>query len=128
MRSGTDLDLSPIIKFILQPLIENAVKYSFGQGETAYIEITAERIGASIQLCVEDSGPGIPESAVNELREKSLSARMEDVLISRSRQIGLGNVLARCGLYYGALFQFTITTSSRGGASIRLILPAQEEG
>ncbi len=127
MSCGSDLERSPIIKFILQPLIENAVKYSFGHSDTAYVEIRAARSGNSIQLHVDDSGPGIPYSVVKELREKSLSARMEDVLISRSRQIGLGNVLARCGLYYGSLFQFTITTSSRGGASIELILPAQEE-
>ncbi|GBG08696.1 two-component sensor histidine kinase [Paenibacillus agaridevorans] len=121
------LERHTVIKFILQPLIENAVKYGFRHGTEVYVDVRAERAEGHIRLVVEDNGPGIPEETINELRDKTLSARMEDVLVSKSKQIGLGNVLARCGLYYGDLFRFHIGTSELGGASIALLIPIQEE-
>jgi two-component system sensor histidine kinase YesM len=116
-----------VIKFILQPLIENAVKYGFRHLAEVRVAVKAERADGHIRLVVEDNGPGIPEETVRELRDKTLNARMEDVLVSKSKQIGLGNVLARCGLYYGDLFRFSIGTGELGGASITLLIPIQED-
>lgn len=127
IRKEGSIQRTTVIKFILQPLIENAVKYGFRHGTEVYVDVLAERGDGYIRLVVEDNGPGIPEETVGELRDKTLSARMEDVLVSKSKQIGLGNVLARCGLYYGSLFRFHIGTGARGGALIELIIPIQEE-
>ncbi|MHA6485102.1 sensor histidine kinase [Paenibacillus sp. strain BS8-2] len=125
-RSG-GLERLTVIKFILQPLIENAVKYGFRHSTEVYVDVRAELVGNHIRLVVEDNGPGLPEEAIRMLRDKALNARMEDVLVSKSKQIGLSNVLARCRLYYGGLFEFQVGTGERGGASIVLIIPIQEE-
>jgi two-component system sensor histidine kinase YesM len=125
--STDNLKQLTVIKFILQPLIENAVKYGFRHLAEVRVAVKAERVDGHIRLVVEDNGPGIPEETIRELRDKTLNARMEDVLVSKSKQIGLGNVLARCGLYYGNLFRFRIGTGESGGASISLFIPIQEE-
>ncbi|MBD2845685.1 histidine kinase [Paenibacillus sp. IB182496] len=116
-----------IIKFILQPLIENAVKYSFGAGAEATVCVRVVRVDERrLSLTVEDNGPGVPGELRERLLQQAAEARLDDLLVSRSRQIGLGNVLSRCRLYYGALFEARIETSALGGARIELIVPIQE--
>ncbi|ANY66443.1 histidine kinase [Paenibacillus sp. BIHB 4019] len=117
-----------IIKFILQPLIENAVKYSFQHQPEARVEIVVSRSEGRIVLSVADNGQGIPDDMKRQLAERSAAARMDMLLNSRDSQIGLSNVIARCRLYYGELFEIQIKDSGWGGALIVLALPIQEEG
>lgn len=51
--------------------------------------------------------------------------QLEQLLQSKTHQIGLRNVLARCWLYYGDLFSFRIDSSEQQGTSIELSLPIQ---
>lgn len=45
--------------FVLQPLLENAVKYCLEQRhDVAHIALSAARSGGQLVLCVEDNGPG----------------------------------------------------------------------
>lgn len=125
-REG-ELERLTIIKFILQPLIENAVKYSLGHQPETKVDVTALRIGDRLHLIVADNGPGIPEELRRQLLEASAGFQPSQLLSSRNEKIGLGNVLARCRLYYGSLFTIRIESSAYGGAHIELILPAQEE-
>ncbi|CAM4107805.1 sensor histidine kinase [Paenibacillus alkaliterrae] len=127
LRQEGKLEHVTIIKFILQPLIENAVKYSFLHQAEACVDISVRRMEGRIHLRIADNGPGIAEDIRRQLLERSSSARMDDILTSRSRQIGLSNVMARCRLYYGDLFEIQIKASECGGTMIKLILPAQEE-
>ncbi|MGO4375035.1 sensor histidine kinase, partial [Paenibacillus sp. MCAF20] len=117
-----------IIKFILQPLIENAVKYSYSGGTEAYVHIGVRRRLGRVHLTVSDRGPGIPEALRRKLVEQSASAQLDYILNSNGGQVGLGNVLARCRLYYGSLFDVQIEAGQDGrGTMIELILPEQEE-
>lgn len=117
-----------IIKFILQPLIENAVKYSYSGGTEAYVHIGVRRRLGRVHLTVSDRGPGIPEALRRKLVEQSASAQLDYILNSSGGQVGLGNVLARCRLYYGSLFDVQIEAGQDGrGTTIELILPEQEE-
>lgn len=127
LRREGRLERLTIIKFILQPLIENAVKYSFLHRPEAYVDISVQRSDEIVVIRIADNGPGIGSETVSRLHERSSAARMDDILTSRSRQIGLGNVMARCRLYYGDLHEFRIKQSERGGTLIELVLPAREE-
>lgn len=115
------------IKFILQPLIENAVKYSFAACAEARVSISARRSDGCLLLSVTDNGPGIGEELRRSLTERLHSPNPDDVLAGRNGHIGLGNVLARCRLYYGELFQVSIEPGIGGGTRIVLSLPEQEE-
>ncbi|NOV02243.1 sensor histidine kinase [Paenibacillus planticolens] len=114
-----------IPKFILQPLIENAVKYSFKEQAEAKVIIRVRREAMRLILTVADNGSGITKELSQELRAESLTSHFEHILKTRSEQIGLRNVLARCQLYYGNLFEFEIASGELEGASISLVLPIQ---
>jgi two-component system sensor histidine kinase YesM len=125
VEDDEDMRQCVIPKFILQPLIENAVKYSFREQAEAKVFIRIRREDNRLILTVADNGPGISKEWVQQLRTESLAFQFEHVLNNGSEQIGLRNVLARCQLYYWTLFAFEIDSTMKQGTSIELILPIQ---
>lgn len=121
------LDSLVMIKFILQPLIENAVKYSFQHQTTAQVDIQISRQDNRLFLRVADNGPGMPSEIIRKLQDPAAASQLEPILRSESWHIGLGNVIARCRLHYGDLFAVHIRNGSEAGTCIELILPVQEE-
>lgn len=118
-----------IVKFILQPLVENAAKYSFLKNSNAKVQIRiweAKRGEAQLFLQVKDNGIGMPPDLVRQLNEEYQHSQLEQVLSTGGRQIGLRNILARCALYYGKRFSFLIESEPDQGTSITLILPIEE--
>jgi two-component system sensor histidine kinase YesM len=111
---------------LLQPLVENAVKYSFQKNQEAQVAVHVCCEKDYVRLSVADNGPGMPPELVKELAAESASAQLHQVLDNRNRHIGLRNVLARCQLYYGTQFTFTIESGEETGTIIELILPVQE--
>lgn len=136
-RFGHKLDISVtlegtlnsvvIIKFILQPLIENAVKYSFQHQTTAQVQIRINRMYDRLHISVSDNGPGIPAEIINKLQHPVAPSSLESILHNGGWHIGLGNVIARCRLHYGGLFTVHMENDENGGACIELTLPVQEE-
>ncbi|MBE7679075.1 sensor histidine kinase [Paenibacillus sp. P13VS] len=137
-RFGPKLDISTqesgrlehlvIVKFILQPLIENAVKYSFQHQTTAEVHIRICRNKEHLHLQIKDNGPGVPQDIISRLQDsESVTAQLEPMLRHSSWHIGLGNVVARCRLHYGSLFAIHITNGETQGTCIELVLPVQEE-
>ncbi|WP_433708612.1 cache domain-containing sensor histidine kinase [Paenibacillus illinoisensis] len=122
------LDHLVIVKFILQPLIENAVKYSFQHQTTAEVHIRICRNKEHLHLQIKDNGPGMPQDIITRLQDsESVTAQLEPMLRHSSWHIGLGNVVARCRLHYGSLFAIHITNGDTQGTCIELVLPVQEE-
>ncbi|TVY08551.1 cache domain-containing sensor histidine kinase [Paenibacillus cremeus] len=115
-----------VVKFIVQPLIENAVKYSFRHQAIAEVSIDVRCTKEAVLLTVTDNGPGIPQEVAAQLAAESSALQLDQVLSSGSRQIGLRNVLARCRLYYGTGFTYAIRSAEGQGTSIELSLPIQE--
>ncbi|MEK4273747.1 sensor histidine kinase [Paenibacillus sp. FSL R7-0026] len=126
MLEGT-LNSVVIIKFILQPLIENAVKYSFQHQTTAQVQIRINRMYDRLHISVSDNGPGIPAEIINKLQHPVAPSSLESILHNEGWHIGLGNVIARCRLHYGGLFTVHMENDENGGACIELTLPVQEE-
>ncbi|MDF2922369.1 MAG: histidine kinase [Paenibacillaceae bacterium] len=115
-----------VVKFILQPLVENAVKYSFVHQTVAEVRIGIKVEADRVRLHVADNGPGMPDGLAEQLYEESAHSRLDQVLNTGNGQIGLRNVLARCSLYYGPGFTFTIESAAGLGTEIELILPVRE--
>lgn len=95
-----------ILKFVLQPIVENAYKYGFKKrGKKDIIKIKAYRDGdEDVILCVEDNGVGMtPErlEAVNRSFEKSER-------LSENGGIGLQNVNSRLKNYYGDAYRIWV--------------------
>lgn len=116
-----------IVKFILQPLVENAIKFGAESGGEAVVTVRAGRRGRRLEIEVADNGPGISPEMAEELARGIARSDLADVLSAGGSSIGLRNVLARCGLYYGRAFDAEIGRSAHNGASIKLLIPAKEE-
>ncbi|MEO2203841.1 sensor histidine kinase [Paenibacillus pabuli] len=122
------LDRLVMVKFILQPLIENAVKYAFQHQTTAQVCIRICRKDERLQLQIKDNGPGMPPDIISRLQDpETATSPLEPMLRNSSWHIGLGNVVARCRLHYGSLFAIHITNGDTQGTCIELVLPVQEE-
>ncbi|WP_251037612.1 sensor histidine kinase [Paenibacillus albidus] len=120
-----ELEDLEIVKFLLQPLIENAVKYSFIRQSEARVTVTVRQEQGRVCLSVADNGIGMAPELVRELEASSVYQQLDQILVSKSRQIGLRNVLARCRLYYGELFVFKVASQPEQGTYIELSLPVQ---
>ncbi|WP_339819641.1 sensor histidine kinase [Paenibacillus sp. FSL R7-0216] len=115
-----------IVKFILQPLVENAVKYSQVKSDVAVVRIRIWEEEQRLLLQVRDNGVGMDPELVRQLNAEYQHSQLEQVLSTGGRQIGLRNILARCALYYGAGFAFSIQSAPEEGTTITLSLPIGE--
>jgi sensor histidine kinase YesM len=99
---------------LLQPLVENAIKYAVTpQEEGADITITARRMGERVLLTVVDTGPG---------SDSTYQVRAE-----QSTGVGLANIRDRLAQAYGADHRFETQTNIRGGFSVTIEIPYQYE-
>lgn len=105
-----------IIKFILQPLVENAVKYSLISKNHATVNITLKYQSKHLTIVIEDDGVGMSEQVIQNLTDMDSS----NVLESSGNSIGLKNVLDRLQLYYGDQFSYQIDTEENKGTRITL--------
>jgi len=93
---------------ILQPLVENAVKHGLEPRLAGgAISISAHRVGASIELCVADTGGGFRATRA----------------AADSTGIGLANLRARLFTLYGDRARMTIADNTPSGARVALSLP-----
>jgi two-component sensor histidine kinase len=108
---------------ILQPLVENAVRYAIEPQETAgHIEVRAARDNGRLVLQVSDNGPGLtPETPLplSPSDEERDGVRGHD---TRER-IGLNNTRERLRKLYGEKQQFDLTANAGGGVTARLSIP-----
>ena len=107
-----------IPSFLLQPLIENAIKYGVSaQEEGARISLAAKVIGRSLRLTVSDTGPGLQgnQKAAEMGRRPS------------STGVGLANIAERLSQAYGEDHRFTVETPPDGGFTVIIELPFETE-
>ncbi len=94
---------------LLQPLIENAIKYAVTPSEDgADIWITARREGSAVRIEVADSG-NVQGSS--------------DASVSPSTGVGLANIRERLVQAYGNTHGFTTRTNEHGGFSVIIEIP-----
>jgi len=93
---------------LLQPLIENAIKYAVTPSETgADIWIGASRDGSGVRIEVADNG----------------SQAHEALVATQSTGVGLANTRDRLAQAYGEAHGFTTRTNEHGGFSVIVDIP-----
>jgi len=78
------------IKLVIENLIDNAVRYTAGQGK---IEIRLEKRGENLLFQIEDNGAGIPKKDQKYIFQKFF--RSENILRDQTRGSGLGLYIAK---------------------------------
>ena len=93
---------------LLQPLIENAIKYAVTPAENgADMWITASREGQAVRIEVADNGNG----------------NGAEIAASPSTGVGLANIRDRLSQAYGGAHRFETRQNDRGGFSVILEIP-----
>lgn len=110
------------IKIILQPVVENAIKYGINKKSThGYIKISVKREGSSVLFEVSDNGAGIPDAKLQAIR--SLLADHTETDSDSENGFGLYNVNQRIWLHFGDGYGITIDSEVMAGTTVRLKIP-----
>jgi signal transduction histidine kinase len=118
-RLRTHFDIDPRVararlpSLLLQPLVENAIKYAVTpQEEGADITVTARLTGERVQIAVSDTGPGLIESKPRP---------------TLSTGVGLANIKERLAQTFGPDHRFETRTKPGEGFSVEIEIPFQLE-
>lgn len=98
-----------ILKLILQPLVENAVKYGFCDiFEGGQIRITVEKEEDQLAFCVFNNGKAMEAETVEKLNSLSRMplTEMKECFPDRKHGYGLVNIITRLRLKYGERVAF----------------------
>jgi two-component system, LytTR family, sensor kinase len=117
LRPRFDIDPSVararLPSLLLQPLVENAIKYAVTpQEEGADIEISARLNIDRVVLTVRDTGPGAEDHWVK---------------AQQSTGVGLANIRDRLAQAYGADHRFETESNNKGGFRVTIEIPYQLE-
>jgi sensor histidine kinase YesM len=119
-RLGVNVDLegdSPkalVPSLLLQPLVENAIKYGISQREWGgEITIRARVFAGELLLEVSDNGPG--------MTDKELKA------LGSGRGVGIRNTCERLGALYGSEQKVRFRNQPGGGLAVHIRIPFEHE-
>jgi sensor histidine kinase YesM len=118
-RLRTSFDIDPraerarLPSLLLQPLVENAIKYAVTpQEDGADIDVAVRLAGERVQIAVSDTGPGLHDQQIRP---------------SLSTGVGLTNIRDRLAQAYGPDHRFETRSTPTGGFSVEIEIPFQLE-
>ena len=105
-----------IPKLLLQPLLENSIKYGFQKKPCIHIRVRGWLEEDALYFTVEDGGGGVDETMLEQLRD---ILRSDEVNIEHN---GLQNINRRIWLGYGGDSGLTIDSTEGEGFTVKLKL------
>ena len=93
--------------FILQPLVENSIKYGMENLDITHIQITTQKENERLRLSITDNGPGIKENP-NQIIKNGM---------------GLSNTVERLEKMYGPDHRFHLRNIDKGGLQVAVEIP-----
>ncbi|MDE6184280.1 MAG: histidine kinase, partial [Lachnospiraceae bacterium] len=119
-----ELEKCRILKFLLQPLVENAIDHGIGEKRRkGRIVIRANRTDEEkAEIVIEDNGVGIAKEKLKML-QNMLNEEMETIQEKDKGGIGIRNVQMRIRNYYGSSYGILLESKEGYGTKIRIILP-----
>ncbi len=128
----------PILKFILQPIVENAILHSLNQEHPdaedtkdlkdtkqntnqKQIHVVLKMQGELLAIRVSDNGRGFQKEVLDKINEWIHNPDLQNSKITSG--IGFSNVLYRIKLVYGQDAHINITSKENEGSQIEFILP-----
>lgn len=113
--SAVDIDVP---SFLLQPLVENALKHGLAPGHRDQaIRVSARRSGGALELIVEDNGKGLEGLITTSGRFMAARPSVDGL------GIGLTNTRSRLTMLYGDRYAFRMSNQGNGGCRVEIRLP-----
>ncbi|WP_251389941.1 sensor histidine kinase [Mediterraneibacter agrestimuris] len=114
----------PIIKFVLQPVIENYFIHGIRmEDKDNFIRIYVEKDKDVYRIVVEDNGRGMPEDEIR-IKNKELA----EGVMKKQSSIGVANVNRRLKAVYGKEYGVYMESRPKGGLKVILCFKPEEEG
>lgn len=108
-----------VLKFILQPIVENCILYAFSEkSDGGIIEITA-KVDDMLYIFIKDNGKGF---------DTSILEPMKNIREDKLDKIGIHNVIERIRLNYGIAYGMDIASTIGKGTVVTLKLPFIRNG
>lgn len=121
----------PIPKLILQPFIENAIKYAMQDRSNFIITVRAETTQSRLILTVADNGCGITADDLAHLNERlyrnEYGQTGSGIASKKGSGIAITNVNARLKLLFGDEYGVNAFSTLGLGSEFRLVLPYHPE-
>lgn len=113
----------PVLKFIMQPVVENCIKHGFkGMKREGKVDICIYQEKERIYFLIEDNGKGMSEERLQELME-----HLQNVEENKFDSIGLKNTFQRLKLTYGEKAGMEIESEEKKGTKVCCFIPYKEE-
>ncbi|GAA0248962.1 two-component system sensor histidine kinase YesM [Faecalicatena contorta] len=128
-----ELRTSRVLKFMLQPLVENSIEHGLiGEEDVWWIRIQAWAEQKKLCIRVENAGMYITPEELEEIRgnitrDKIREAAEAEELKRRRNSIGLVNIQRRIKLVYSDRYGLEIYNRESGGLEVLIRLPLQTE-
>lgn len=107
-----------VIKFILQPIVENSILHAFeGYEDDNTITVSTKIENKKLLLTIEDNGIGFDTSKKKEEEQKTKNS------FPLHKGIGIDNTFERIKLYYGDEYGIQVSSEIGVGTKVILMLP-----
>jgi two-component system sensor histidine kinase YesM len=124
----------PVLKLLLQPLVENAILHGLEQREQqGELTIAGYLDDGMLVLGVKDNGVGLPPSRLRYIQEELGKLQAAPLTLTPFEEesekddlFGLRNVTARMKMYYGAEAGLAIDSKEGEGTEVTLRLPLEK--
>lgn len=118
----------PVMKLMLQPIVENCYFHGFTDKTKAYhILIKGERQERTLFLSVEDNGCGISQEKLAQIKDRLSSVcHNAEYMEKETDSIALDNIMGRLWTIYGEDADMGIESNPGSGTRVILRLPIQE--
>ncbi|SHO53893.1 sensor histidine kinase [Anaerocolumna xylanovorans] len=123
VEEGPYLD-QPTVRLLLQPLVENAIRYGLGDQGIIEIRIFYHDVRNYVVLMIEDHGKGLSKDKLMQLQEPFRYNQDS----KENSGIGLRYVRSMLETYYGDKAIMNINSEKGRGTKITLLLPLNKEG
>ncbi|MDD3278070.1 MAG: histidine kinase [Lachnospiraceae bacterium] len=115
-----------VLKFILQPMVENAVEHGFAaSGGEGFIVMGAQKYDDILELYVEDNGSGITELELEQLQQNLRQAENQKELYKN--HVGVVNVHRRLKVHFGEAYGIRIESVPGESTCVYLRMPVITE-
>lgn len=109
-----------IPKLTLQPLVENSINYGLEQlSKVCVLQVTARQHGESIQISIQDNGPGMTQEYIQDI--------FSGKIVPRHTGLGIKNVNERLKYMFGPQSGLSLSSSPGQGCTAVITVPYQNK-
>ena len=112
-----------IIKFLLQPLVENAILHGFERKKgMEIIQISARKEGDTLLILIRDNGIGMTEEEIRQLFRSNPESKIQ------YNKIGVKNIQERIQILYGPEYGLSYASEPDRYTIVSVLLPFELKG